>query len=69
MLSRAGAVTPALDVRASDAEELPNVPGLEPNAGNATWDSFYPNMGRLGVRDTWQRENDSVSLIFERENA
>jgi hypothetical protein len=33
------------------------------------WDSFYPIMDRVGIRFTWQRENDSVSLIFERENA
>ena len=69
MLNMAGAVTPAEDVRASDAEGLPNIPGLEPNAGNAMWDSFYPIMGRVGTRYTGQREHLSVSLIFERENA
>jgi len=69
MINRTRVTAPALDVWASDAEELLNVPGLEPNAGDAMWDSFYSIMGREGIRYTGQREHVSVSLIFERENA
>ena len=51
-----------------DAEELSSVLGLEPNAGDAMWDSFYPIMERLGIRYAW-REDGNVWLTFERENA
>ena len=52
-----------------DAEELSPVLGLEPNAGDAMWDSFYPIMDRIGIRYTWQREDGTVRLTYERENA
>jgi hypothetical protein len=52
-----------------DAEEISRVLGLEPDAGDAMWDSFYPIMERLGIGYAWRREDGSVRLIFERENA
>jgi len=52
-----------------DAEELSDVLGLESNAGDAMWDSFYPIMERLGLRYAWRREDGSVRLTFEMENA
>ena len=51
-----------------DAEEISNVLGLEPNVGDAMWDSFYPIMERLGIRYAWRREDGSVMLTFDREN-
>ena len=52
-----------------DAEELSSVLGLEPNAGDAMWDSFYPIMDRVGIRYTWQREDGTVRLTHERDSA
>ena len=52
-----------------DAEELSGVLGLEPNAGDAMWDSFYPIMERLDFNYSWRREDGAVRLIFERESA
>jgi hypothetical protein len=52
-----------------DAEELSRLLGLEPNAGDAMWDSFYPIMERVGIRYTWQREDGSVKLTFQRDSA
>jgi len=52
-----------------DAEQLSGVLGLEPDAGDAMWDSFYPIMERLDIRYAWRREGGSVRLTFERENA
>ena len=49
-----------------DAEELSYVLGLEPYAGDAMWDSFYPIMERLGIRYAWRREDGSVNLTFAR---
>ena len=51
-----------------DAEEISNLLGLKPYDRDAMWDSFYPLMEPLGVRYTWQREDKSVRLVFEREN-
>jgi hypothetical protein len=48
---------------------LSSVLGLGPNAGDAMWDSFYPIMDRVGIRYTWQREDGTVRLTYERENA
>ena len=52
-----------------DAEALSSVLGLEPDAGDAMWDSFYPIMESLGIRYAWRREDGSVRLTFERENS
>jgi hypothetical protein len=52
-----------------DAEELASVLGLEPDAGDAMWDSFFPIMERLGIRYAWRREDGTVRLSYERENA
>jgi len=52
-----------------NAEELSPVLGLEPNAGDALWDSFYPIMDRVGIRYTWQREDGTVRLTYERDSA
>jgi hypothetical protein len=51
-----------------DAEALSSVLGLGPNAEDAMWDSFYPIMDRVGIRYTWQREDGTVRLTYEREN-
>jgi len=52
-----------------DAEELSPVLGLQPNAGDAMWDSFYPIMEPLGIRYAWRREDGTVRLTYERGNA
>jgi len=52
-----------------EAEELSSVLGLEPNAGDAMWDSFYPIMEHLGIRYAWRREDGTVWLSYERESA
>ena len=51
-----------------DAEQTSGVLGLDPHAGDAMWDSFYPIMDRVGIRYTWQREDGTVRLTYEREN-
>jgi hypothetical protein len=50
-----------------DAEELSSLLGLEPNAGDAMWDSFFPIMEQLGIHYTWRREDGAVRLTYERE--
>jgi hypothetical protein len=52
-----------------DAVEISRVLGLEPNDGDAMWDSFNPIMERLGIRYAWRREDGIVRLIFERESS
>jgi hypothetical protein len=52
-----------------EAEELCGVIGLQPNAGDAMWDSFNPIMKRLGIRYAWRREDGAVRLTYERESA
>ncbi len=52
-----------------EAEEISSVLGLEPNAGDAMWDSFHPIMERLGISYAWRREDRAVTLTYARESA
>jgi len=52
-----------------DAEDISRVLGLESNAGDAMWDSFYPIMDSLGIRYSWRREDGIVRLTYKREYA
>ena len=52
-----------------EAEELSSVLGLDPHAGDAMWDGFYPIMERLGIHYAWRREDGTVRLTYERESA
>jgi hypothetical protein len=52
-----------------EAEQLSSVLGLDPNAGDAMWDSFYPIMEHLGIRYAWRREDGEVRLTYERKSA
>jgi hypothetical protein len=52
-----------------EAEDISDTVGLEPNAGDAMWDSFHPIMERLGINYAWRREDGVVRLTFERDGA
>ena len=52
-----------------EAEQLSSVLGLDPNAGDAMWDSFYPIMEHLGIRYAWRREDGEVRMTYERKSA
>ena len=53
-------------------EELSGTLGLRREEGEAMWDSFDPIMEHIGIRYSWEHEeeeNGAVRLIFERESA
>jgi hypothetical protein len=48
-------------------EEISGTLGLERSDGEAMWDSFEPIMEHLGIRYSWQHEEDgAVRMTFER---
>jgi hypothetical protein len=48
-------------------EEISGTLGLSRSDGEAMWDSFEPIMEHLGIRYSWQHEEDgAVRMTFDR---